>query len=108
MSTKKFDPMYFRDMTLENQSKVAVNGSSSYFLAANILRNEMNNKKIFQFKEGIEKVDGFNVNLKIIEIYYLYVRATITDKVIFFQKTVSLVNCFSRNSTKSAVFLIIL
>ena len=99
--------MYFRDMTLENENKRTVNGSSSYFLAANISRNEMNNSKIFQFKEGIERVDGFNVNIKTIEIYYLYVRATITDKV-FFQETVSLVNCFCRNGTKSAFFLIIL
>ena len=83
MSTKKFDPMYFRDMTLENQSKVAVDGSSSYFLAANILRNEMNSSKTFQFKEGIETVNGFNVNLKTIETYYLYVRAAITTKVLF-------------------------
>ena len=78
MSTKKFDPMYFRDMTLENQSKVAASGSSSYFLAANISRNEMNSSKRFQFKEGIE-----NVNLKTIETYYLYVRAAITTKVLF-------------------------
>ena len=83
MSTKKFDPMYFRDMTLENQSKVAVNGSSSYFLAANISRSEMNSSKTFQFKEGIETVNGFNVNLKTIETYYLYVRAAITRKVLF-------------------------
>ena len=73
-------------MTFENQSKRTVNRSSSYFLAANILRNEMNNSKIFQFKEGIEKVDGFNVNLKTIETYYLYVRAMITEKVFFFRK----------------------
>ena len=107
MSTKKFDPTYFRDMTLENQSERTVNGSSSYFLAANISRNEMNSSKVFQFKEGIEKVDGFNVNLKTIGIYYLYVRATITDKVFFFLKILSLVNCFSRNGTKSAVFLLL-
>ena len=41
----------------------------------------MNNRKIFQFKEGIEKVDGFNVNLETIETYYLYVRAVISEKV---------------------------
>ena len=107
MSTKKFHPMHFRDMTLKNQSKRTINGSSSYFLAANISRNEMSNGKIFQFKEGIEKVDGFNVNLKTIETYYLYVRATITVQV-FFQKTISLVNYFSRNCTKPAVFHILL
>ena len=73
--------MYFRDMALEYESIRTVNGSSSYFLAANILRNEMNNSKIFQFKEGIEKVDGFNVNLETIETYYLYVRAVISEKV---------------------------
>ena len=76
-------------MKLENQSKRTVNGSSSYFLAANILRNEMNNSKIFQFKEGIEKVDGFNMNLKTIETYYLYVRATITEKVFFLEKNIT-------------------
>ena len=81
MSTKTFHPMYFRDMALEYQSKRMVNGSSSYFLAANIPRNEMNYRKIFQFKEGIEKVDGFNVNLETIETYYLYVRAVISEKV---------------------------
>ena len=89
MSTKKFHPMRFRDITLENQSKRTFNGSSSYFLAANILRNEMNNSKIFQFKEGIEKVKGFNVNLKTIETYYLYVRATITQKVFFSEKNIT-------------------
>ena len=73
--------MYFRDMALEYESIRTVNGSSSYFLAANIPRNEMNNSKIFQFKEGIEKVDGFNVNLETIETYYLYVRAVISEKV---------------------------
>ena len=41
----------------------------------------MNNSKIFQFKEGIEKVDGFNMNLETIETYYLYVRAVISEKV---------------------------
>ena len=107
MSTKKFDPMYFRDMALENENKRTVNGSSSYFLAANISRNEMSNSKIFQFKEGIEKVDGFNVNIKTIEIYYLYVRATITDKVFFSGNSITS-NCFCRNGTKSAFFLIIL
>ena len=86
MSTKKFHPMYFRNMALENQSKRSVNGSSSYFLAANISRNEMNSSKIFQFKEGIEKVDGFIVNLETIETYYLYVRAVISEKVFFFRK----------------------
>ena len=75
--------MHFRDMTLENQSKGMVNGSSCYFLAASISRNEMSNSKILQFKEGIEKVEGLNVNMKIIETYYLYVRATITEKVFF-------------------------
>ena len=73
--------MYFRDVALEYQSKRTVNGSSSYFLAASIPRNEMSNSKIFQFKEGIEKVDGFNVNLETIETYYLYVRAVISEKV---------------------------
>ena len=75
--------MHFRDMTLENQSKGMVNGSSCYFLAASISRNEMSNSKILQFKEGIEKVEGLNVNMKTIETYYLYVRATITEKVFF-------------------------
>ena len=84
MSTKKFHPMNFRDMTLEDQSKRTVNGSSSYFLAANILRSEMSNSKIFQFKEGIEKVVGFDKNLRTIETYYLYVRAVISEKVCFF------------------------
>ena len=64
----------------------------------------MNNSKTFQLKEGIEKVEGFNVNLKTIETYYLYVRAKITEKV-FFQKRISLTNCFSKNGTKLAVFL---
>ena len=107
MSSKKFHPMHFRDMTLENQTKRMVNGSSSYLLAASISRNEMSNSKTFQFKEGIEKVEGFNVNLKTIETYYLYVRATITEKV-FFRKRISLTNCFSKNGTKPAVFLIFL
>ena len=83
MTTKKFNLMHFRDMTLENQSKGMVNGSSCYFLAASISRNEMSNSKILQFKEGIEKVEGLNVNMKTIETYYLYVRATITEKVFF-------------------------
>ena len=99
--------MHFRDMTLENQTKGMVNGSSSYFLAASISRNEMRDSKTFQFKKGIEKVKGFNVNLKTIETYYLYVRATITEKV-FFRKRISLTNCFSKNGTKPAVFLIFL
>ena len=81
MSTKKFHPMYFRDMELENPSKRTGIGSSSYFLATDILRNEINNSKIFQFKEGIEKVHGFNVTLETIETYYLYVRAVISEKV---------------------------
>ena len=81
MSTNKFHPMFFRDMALEYQSRRTVNGSSSFFLAGNIPRNEMNNSKIFQFKEGIEKVDGFKVNLETIETYYLYVRAVISEKV---------------------------
>ena len=89
MSTKKFHPMYFRDMTLENQRKRTVNQSSSYFLAANISRNEMNNSKIFQFKEGIEKVVGFNVILKTTETYYVYVRATITEKVFFSESNIT-------------------
>ena len=83
MSTKKFYPIDLRDLALENQSERKVKGSSSYFLAANIPRNEMGNRKRFQFKEGIETVDGFNVKLKTIETYYLYVRATITGKVFF-------------------------
>ena len=107
MSSKKFHPMHFRDMTLENQTKRMVNGSSSYFVAASISRNEMSNSKTFQFKEGIEKVEGFNVNLKTIETYYLYVRAAITEKV-FSRERISLTNCFSKNGTKPAVFLIIL
>ena len=107
MSSKKFHPMHFREMTLENQTKRMVNGSSSYLLAASISRNEMSNSKTFQFKEGIEKVEGFSVNLKTIETYYLYVRATITEKVIF-RKRISLTNCFSKNGTKPAVFLTIL
>ena len=81
--------MHFRDMTLENQSKRTVNGSSSYFLAANISRSEMNNSKIFQFKEGIEKVDGFNVNLKTIETYYFYVRAAITVRFFFSENNIT-------------------
>ena len=81
MSTKKSHPMHFRDMTLENQSKRMVTGSSSYFVAADISRNEMKNSRIFQFKEGIEKVEGFIVNLETIETYYLYVRAVISEKV---------------------------
>ena len=89
MSLKKFHPMHFRDMTLENESNRAVNWSLSYFLAANFSRNEMNNNKIFQFKEGIEKVEGFNVNLKTIETYYLYVRATITEKVFFSENNIT-------------------
>ena len=84
--------MYFRNMALENQSKKSVSGSSSYFLAANISRNEMNSSKIFQFKEGIEKVDGFIVNLEIIETYYLYVRAVISEKVFFFFQETK-INC---------------
>ena len=99
--------MHFRDMTLENQSKGMVNGSSCYFLAASISRNEMSNSKILQFKVGIEKVEGLNVNMKTIETYYLYVRATITEKV-FFQEITSLVNCFSRDGTNPVVFRIIL
>ena len=99
--------MHFRDMTLENQTKRMVNGSSSYFVAASISRNEMNNSKTFQFKEGIEKVEGFNMNLKTIETYYLYVRATITEKV-FFRERISLTSCFSKNGTKSVIFRIIL
>ena len=75
--------MHFGDMTLENQSKGMVNGSSCYFLAASISRNEMSNNKILQFKEGIEKVEGLNVNMKTIETYYLYVKTTITEKVFF-------------------------
>ena len=89
MSSKKFYPMHFRDMKLEKQSKRTVNGSSSYFLAASISRNEMNNNKTFQLKEGIEKVEGFNVNLKTIETYYLYVRATIIEKVFFPEKNIT-------------------
>ena len=81
--------MDFRDMILGNQSKRMVNGSSSYFLAAIISRNEMNNSKAFQFKEGIEKVDGFNVNLKTIETYYLYVRAVISEKVFFSENKIT-------------------
>ena len=73
--------MFFRVMALEYQGKRTVNGSSSFFLAGNIPRNEMSNSKIFQFKEGIEKVDGFKVNLETIETYYLYVRAVISEKV---------------------------
>ena len=107
MSSKKFHPMHFRDMTLENQTKKMINWSASYFLAADISRNEINNSKTYQIKEGIEKVEGFKVNLKTIETYYLYVRAMITEKV-FFQKRISLTNCFSQNGTKPAVFLIIL
>ena len=89
MSTKKFHPMHFRDVALENQTKRTVNGSSSYFLAADISRNEMNNSKAFQFKEGIKKVDGFNVNLKTIETYYLYVRAVISEKVFFSENKIT-------------------
>ena len=95
MSTKKFYPIDLRDLALENQSERKVKGSSSYFLAANIPRNEMSNRKRFQFKEGIETVDGFNVKLKTIETYYLYVRATITGKV-FFHTTILLANCLRR------------
>ena len=99
--------MHFQDMTLANRTKRTVNWSASYFLAADISRKEINNSKTYQFKEGIEKVEGFNVNLKTIETYYLYVRATITEKV-FFGKRISLTNCFSKNGTKPAVFLITL
>ena len=99
--------MHFQDMTLVNRTKRTVNWSASYFLAADISRKEINNSKTYQFKEGIEKVEGFNVNLKTIETYYLHVRATMTEKV-FFQKRISLTNCFSQNGTKPAVFLIIL
>ena len=89
MSTKKFHPKYFRDMALENQSKRTITGSSSYFIAGNISRNEMSSSKIFQFKEGIEKVEGFNVNLETIETYYLYVRAVISEKVFFSEKKIT-------------------
>ena len=81
--------MHFRDMTLDNQDKRTINGSSSYFLAASISRNEMSNRKILQFKEGIEKVEGLNVNMKTIETYYLYVRATITEKVFFSENNIT-------------------
>ena len=89
MSTKKFHPMHFRDLAVENQSKKTVIGSSSYFLAASILRNEMNNSKTFQFKEGIEKVEGFNVNLETIDTYYFYVRAVISEKVFFLENKIT-------------------
>ena len=79
MSTTKFNPMDFRDK--EIQSERTIKGSSSYFLAVDIPRNEMGDTKKYRFKEGTETVDGLDVNLETIGKYFLYVRAVIADKV---------------------------
>ena len=71
--------MDFRDKEIQSERTV----KGPYFLAADIPRNEMGNTKRYQFKEGTETVNGFDMNLETIGIYFLYVRAVTTDKVFF-------------------------
>ena len=52
-----------------------------YFQAGVIQRDEMNNMKTFQFKEGVQIVSGLDVVLDTIGNFYVYARAVIDEKV---------------------------
>ena len=52
-----------------------------YFQAGLIQRDEMNDMKTFQFKEGVQIVSGLDVILDTIGNFYVYARAVIDKKV---------------------------
>ena len=52
-----------------------------YFQAGIIQRDEMNDMKTFQFKEGVKIVAGLDVILDTIGNFYVYARAVIVEKV---------------------------
>ena len=70
----------FGDISIKNQTAARRLGLP-YFQAGVIQRDEMNNMKTFQFKEGVQIVSGLDVVLDTIGNFYVYARAVIDEKV---------------------------
>ena len=80
MSKKSLEQKDFADISFENQT-VARRIGLQYFQAGVIQRDEMNDMKTFQFKEGVKIVAGLDIVLDTIGSFYIYARAVIDEKV---------------------------
>lgn len=61
-----------------------VNEMLQYSAAAVICPDEFdsNNRKHYRFKEGVSYIPTLNITLNTIEVYYIYSRAVIVQKVV--------------------------
>ena len=80
MSNKPLKQKDFAEISFKNQA-IARRIGLEYFQAGVIRRDEMNDLKNFQFKEGVKIVAGLDVVLDTIGSFYVYARAVIGEKV---------------------------
>ena len=80
MSSNLLEQKDFSGISFKNQT-VARRTGLQYFQAGIIQRDEMNDMKTFQFKEGVKIVAGLDVILDTIGNFYVYARAVIVEKV---------------------------
>ena len=80
MSNNPLKQKDFAEISFKNQT-IARRIGLEYFQAGVIRRDEMNDLKNFQFKEGVKIVAGLDVILDTIGSFYVYARAVIGKKV---------------------------
>ena len=70
----------FVGISFQNQTSAMRNGLQ-YFRAGVIQRAEMNDRKTFHFKEGVQTVAGLDIVLNTFGDFYVSARAVIDEKV---------------------------
>ena len=80
MSKYRLEQKNFADISFQNQAFARRIGLQ-YFQAGVIQRDEINDMKTFQFKEGVKIVAGLDIVLDTIGSFYVYARAVIDRKV---------------------------
>ena len=70
----------FVGISFQNQT-IAMRNGLQYFRAGVIQRAEMNDRKTFHFKEGVQIVAGLDIVLNTFGDFYVSARAVIDEKV---------------------------
>lgn len=70
----------FVGISFQNQT-IAMRNGLQYFRAGVIQRAEMNDRKTFHFKEGVQIVAGLDIVLNTFGNFYVSARAVIDEKV---------------------------
>ena len=80
ISNISLEEIDFVGISFQNQT-IAMRNGLQYFRAGVIQRAEMNDRKTFHFKEGVQIVAGLDIVLNTFGDFYVSARAVIDEKV---------------------------